>query len=110
MFVKVVPSVKVVCIPVSWEPSNPIDIAFRSSSNFYAPIAGAFIEENASFDGDLFIKPFISKSIDLEVKSINATSSFLHNITSSGNVSSSQTSTASFGVYLGDGSQLTGVT
>mgnify|MGYP003665379667 FL=1 len=89
--------------------TNPIDIAFRSSSNFYAPIAGAFIEENASFDGDLFIKPFISKSIDLEVKSINATSSFLHNITSSGNVSSSQTSTASFGVYLGDGSQLTGI-
>ena len=31
------------------------------------------------------------------------------NITASGNVSSSLTSTASFGLYLGDGSQLTGV-
>jgi len=44
----------------------------------------------------------------LNFKNIDITSTYA-NITSSGHVSSSAVSTASFGTYLGDGSQLTGI-
>jgi hypothetical protein len=40
---------------------------------------------------------------------VSGSNAVLNNITSSGNISGSATSTASFGTYIGDGSQLSGI-
>jgi len=68
---------------------------------------------NASITGSLTVTSNVSSSGTITgnvgtfttLTNVNTT-----NITASGHVSSSATSTASFGTYLGDGSQLTGVT
>ena len=67
----------------------------------------------SAIDGESSIEQGIyfgyQDDVSIRIGRNNNPTTFFSNITSSGNVSSSTTSTASFGSYLGDGSQLTGV-
>ena len=79
----------------------------QSYARFYCESANAHYTElkaqpHALFSGNPVV---LLPAYDFDF----ATPNFQANITASGNVSSSAASTASFGTYLGDGSQLTGI-
>ena len=75
-----------------------------NGQNFYGGVFGRIYPDSSQTSNNQF---FTANANGLNS---NASFNVTGNITASGDISSSAASTASFGTYLGDGSQLTGVT
>ena len=91
----------------SFENSGSITAAsFTSSGNISA---SGVLYANTTYFPDRIITPLLRNLSSISIYSDSDNITLNGQITASGNISSSAASTASFGTYLGDGSQLTGI-